>query len=66
MSKERKHLSRVLYANVYPKHFIGSATAYMKGNIQNEQEWTPKTTINFPYVAGVSEEIRRICKSYNV
>ena len=34
--------------------------------IQNEQEWTPKATITIPYVAGVSEEIRRICKSYDI
>ena len=59
MSNERKHLSRVWYTNGYPKCFINSVTAHMKDNIQNEEEWTPKATITIPYVARVSEEIRR-------
>ena len=62
MSKERKHLHRLLNA----KGFISSATAPVKGNTQREQVWTPRATITIPYVAGVSEEIRRIGRSCGI
>ena len=66
LSEERKHLHRVLNANGYPKRFINSATAPTKKSIQEEQDWVPRSTITIPYVAGASEEIKRICRSFDV
>ena len=45
---------------------ISNATIRREGNTQDEWEWTPKATITIPYIAGVSEDIRRVCKSFDV
>ena len=66
LSKERKRLHKVLNANWYPKHFISRATALAKSSNGKGQDWEPKTTITVPYVAGVSEEIRKICNTFDI
>ena len=66
LSKARKHLHEVLNANGYPKRFISSATAPARNSSQREQDWEPKVTITIPYVAVVSEEIRRICNDFDI
>ena len=60
-----KHLWRVLNTNSYPKRFISSATSPPMWR-HSSQERTPKTTITIPYVAGVSNAIRRICRGFDV
>ena len=65
LGKERKHLCRVLNMNGYPRRFISSATAPPTQR-QGQQDQTPKATITIPYVAGVSEEIRRVCRPFDV
>ena len=66
LSEERKRLHRVLNANRYPKDFIKRATAHAKSSNGKEQDWDRKTTISIPYVSCVSEEIRRICNTFNI
>ena len=51
---------------VTPKHFINSATAPTMKSVQEEQGCVPKTTITIANVAGASEEIRGICRSFDV
>ena len=38
LSKERKHLNRVLYTNGDPKHFVSNAMIRREGNTRDEQE----------------------------
>ena len=66
LSKERKHLCKVLNANGYPRHFISSETAPTRKLGQGEMGRVPRTTTTIPYIAGVSKEIRRVCRDYDV
>ena len=66
LSKERKHLHKVLNANRYPKCFIRRATALARNSSRREQDREPKVTITISYVVGVSEEISRICNDFNI
>ena len=56
----------MLNANGYPKRFISRVTAPAKSSNGKGQDWEPKTTITVPYVAGVSEEIRRVCNTFDI
>ena len=66
LSKESKHLLKVLNTNGYPRHFVSSATALTRKLGQEETDMVPRTSITIPYmyIAGVSEEIRRVCWDY--
>ena len=66
LSKERKHLRKVLNINGYPRRFISSATAPTRKLGERETDRVPRTTVTIPYIAGVSEEIRRVCWDYDV
>ena len=66
LCKERKHLCKVLNINGYPRHFISNATAQTRKLGETETDRVPRTTITIPYIAGVSEEIRRVCWDYDV
>ena len=33
---------------------------------EGEMDRVPRTTVTIPYIAGVSEEIRRVCLDYDV
>ena len=59
-------MHKVLNANRYPEHFISRATAPAKSSNRTEPDWEPKITITVPYVAGVSEEIRRISNTFDI
>ena len=59
-------MHKMLNANRYPKRFISRATAPAKSSNGKGRDWEPKVTITVHYVAGVSEEIKRICNTFNV
>lgn len=61
--REEKHLNKVLKANGYPDHIIRSAA---RPGGEREPEEAPKYTICIPYVAGVSEDLRRVCRRYTI
>ena len=63
VKREENHLDIVLQANGYPDHIIRSAARPRKGR---EPEETPKFTICIPYVAGVGEDLRRVCRRYDI
>ena len=65
LRREKKHLTRVLKSNGYPGGFIRSATA-PRPEQRSQQEETPTATIAIPYIMGVSEEIRRVCRAYKI
>ena len=61
--REEQHLDRVLRTNGYPQHIIRSAARPRK---EREPEATPKYTVCIPYVSGVGEDLRRVCRRYDI
>ena len=57
------YVTEVLKVNGYPDHIIRSAA---RSRRKREPEETPKCMICIPYVSGVSEDIRRICRRYDI
>ena len=58
--REEEHLSMVLSTNGYPEHVIHIAAGPRRKRKQLEEP--PKYTISLPYVAGLGEELRRVCR----
>ena len=72
LQKEVDHLARVLKQNGYPANFIRDAstppmqeTADTSGR-EEEQEREKEPLVVIPYVAGMSEDIRRVCRKFNI
>ena len=63
IKKEEEHLSMVLSNNSYPNHVIQAAAKPKKKKPQEEQ---PQHTIYLPYVAGVGEDLRRVCRKHQI
>ena len=69
--KEVDHLARVLKQNGYPANFIRNASApptqeaadTSSCDAEEEEERGPLVVI--PYVAGMSEDIRHVCREFN-
>ena len=70
LQKEVDHLARVLKQNGYPANFIRNASTPPTqetadvSSPEEEQEKGPLVMI--PYVAGMSEDIRRVCRKFNI
>ena len=70
LQKEVDHLARVLKQNGYPANFIRNASTpptQVTADVsspEEEQEKGPLVVI--PYVAGMSEDIRRVCRKFNI
>ena len=72
LQKEVDHLARVLKQNGYPANFIRDAstppmqeTADTSGR-DEEQEREKEPLVVIPYVTGMSEDIRRVCRKFNI
>ena len=64
---EKEHFMKAFIGNGYPHSFICSASAARaprEDSGEREEERPP--TVHLPYVAGVSERIRRVCKDFNI
>ena len=61
--KEKQHLCDVLTINGYPQSFIRVSS---QSRSLTENRELPKAVITIPYVAGLSEDIRRICWRFGV
>ena len=61
--REEQRLTKVLKENGYPAHIIRNAA---KPKPPREPEEPPTSTVYIPYVAGLSEDLRRICKKHNI
>ena len=72
LQKEVDHLARVLKQNGYPANFICNAsTPPMQetadtSSRDEEQEREKEPLVVIPYVAGMSEDIRRVCRKFNI
>ena len=65
IQKEEQHLRMVLRANDYPEHVIQAAAKPKKKRTTTTEE-QPKYTICLPYIAGIGEDLRRVCRKYNI
>ena len=65
IKNEEEFLYTVLGDNGYDRHFVKQSQSHSRRPEDTSQE-QPKDTIVLPYVRGLSEDIRRICKRYNI
>ena len=66
---EKAHVDGTLQRNSYPAAFVKAASVEMTPrelNRKAEQGEGKPTLMMLPYVAGISERIRKACRSYNV
>ena len=66
---EKAHLSGALKRNGYPAAFVRAASQESKPRERDPEEAQGEgkpTLIMLPYVAGVSERIRKACRNYNI
>ena len=67
LKEEENHLTKALMGNGYPRSFIRSASAAKPPRERDEErEEERPPTVHLPYIAGVSEQIRRVCKDFNI
>ena len=64
MRKEEEHLEGVLQENGYPRPFIRRSLE--RRPQPDEEEQSHRTTVVIPYVAELSERVRRVCRDYNI
>ena len=63
LRSEEIHLREVLKDNVYPEHVIKKAA---KPRPSREPDEQPRATIYIPYVSGLSEDIRGVCRKHHI
>ena len=72
LQKEVDHLARVLKQNGYPANLIRNASAPPtqetadSSSCDEEQDKERGPSVVIPYVAGMSEDIRRVCRKFNI
>ena len=64
LTTEQLQLSRVLRQNGYPSSFIRSAAHHPNPHDPVDEDTQP--IVSIPDVAGMSEEIRHICRGFNL
>ena len=67
LQREKQQLGEVLRSNSYPAGFIGRSSEPTPRDTDNRGPVeAPRATMVIPYVAGMSEDIRRICRGHNI
>ena len=68
LKEEESHLMKTFIRNGYPRAFVCSAAApQTPRESSDDDDDTEKPPIAFlPYVAGVSERIRKVCRDFNI
>ena len=71
LQKEEDHIARVLKQNGYPGAFIRSSALPPPQDAEESLETEPQEEdrpplVMLPYVAGVSEDIRRVCRKFDM
>ena len=72
LQKKVDHLARVLKQNAYPANFIRNASAPPAqetadtSSRDEEQEEERGSLVVTPCVVGISEDVRRICRKFNI
>ena len=65
MLNEKEHLSNVLERNDYPRSFVCSSTTHHP-EVKEKTTDSNEVRIIIPYTKGISEDIRRVCRSYGI
>ena len=63
VGKEVKHAAEVLKVNGYPVHII---RLVQRNGKREQEEERPKYRISLPYVSGLSENLRRILRRFDI
>ena len=63
---EEEHLRRVLKDNGFPAYIIEQAARQKRKVIPLEEEEEKEHNLCLPYIAGLGEDLRRICKQYKI
>ena len=66
LQREKEHLQKVLSWNGYPKSFISSSTEHHDSTNKNQESQTDEIKVFIPYVQGMSEDIRRVCRQHGI
>ena len=66
LSDENKYISRVFSKNNYNEDFIQRNTHRPTTTTEAKENATPTTTVNIPYIKGISENISRILQPFNI
>ena len=66
LKQEMKHLRTVLSENGYPTGLVKPTHTKDKNQDQEEEEEKPLTTAVIPYSQGLSQQIRRVLRMYNI
>ena len=66
VKEEESHLMKTFIGNGYPRAFIRSAAAPRAPREPNDDDTEKPPTAFLPYVAGVSERIRKVCRDFNI
>lgn len=70
LKEEESHLMKTFIGNGYPRSFVRSASAPRPQRQHDDEDDSNETekpsTAFIPYVAGVSERIRKVCRDYNI
>ena len=61
--REEEHLTQALQENGYPYEVVRTAS---RPRLQRTQEEQPCHTLYIPYVSGLGEDLRRVCRKYNI
>ena len=61
--REEEHLTQVLQENGYPYEVVRTAS---RPRLQRTQEEQSRHTLYIPYVSGLGEDLRRVCRKYNI
>ena len=63
---EEEHLRRVLKDSGFPAYIIEQAARQKRKEIPLEEEEGKEHNLCLPYIAGLGEDLRRICKKYKI
>ena len=66
IKREEEYLKKLLKKKGYPGHIIQAAATWNGRREEQEEEPKYMYTIRLPYVAGLSEDLRGICRKYSI
>ena len=66
LKEEENHLMKAFMWNGYPCSFISAASAAKPRRKHDGEREERPLSVQLPYIAGVSEWIRRVCKDFNI
>ena len=66
LKKEKRHLYTVFSSNGYPKPFISNSIVRRRMKDEERSDRKEDLKVFIPYVEGMSEDIRRVCRKFGI